>query len=185
MGTVRIPPRRREPELSQSRAGCSNRQARHLHEGGRSGAEHVRAQVVGSGEHKKAAVGFHRLLSLSCLSFKAVCPGLHRSLVGQECHCVRLLSFFLSEHCKNESSLLLLDLRSIRSGCIGEIGPAASNFMDDFSQRDWTVMGFQFKRGPQRRSKAKIEFFGQSGRSITTHRPSSVISSHHQSLNDH
>ena len=72
-----------------------------------------------------------------------------------------------------------------RSGGIGEIGPEASNFMDDFSQRDWTVMGFQFKRGPQRRSKAKIEFFGQSGRSITTHRPSSVISSHHQSLNDH
>ena len=71
---------------------------------------------------------------------------------------MRVLSFFLDEHCKNESSLLLLDLRSIRSGGIGEIGPEASNFMDDFSQRDWTVMGFQFKRGPQRRSKAKIEF---------------------------
>ena len=180
---MRIPPRRRELESGQSR--LLPRQARHLHEGGRSGAEHVRAQVVGSGEHKEAAVGFHRLLSLSSLSFKAACPMLHGSLVGQECHCVRLLSFFLDEHCKNESSLLLLDLRSIRSGGIGEIGPAASNFMDDFSQRDWTVMGFQFKRGPQRRSKAKIEFFGQSGRSITTHRPSSVISSHHQSLNDH
>ena len=155
---MRIPPRRREPDLSQGRAGCSNRQARHLHEGGRSGAEHVRAQVVGSGEHKEAAVGFHRLPSLSSLSFKAACPMLHGSLVGQECHCVRLLSFFLDEHCKTKSSLLLPNLRSIRSGGIGEIGPAASNFMDDFSQRDWTVMGFQFKRGPQRRSKAKIEF---------------------------
>ena len=126
-----------------------------MHEGGRSGAEHVRAQVVGSGEHKEAAVGFHRLPSLSSLSFKAACPGLHGSLVGEECHCVRVLSFFLDEHCKNESSLLLLDLRSIRSGGIGEIGPAASNFMDDFSQRDWTVMGFQFKRGSSKTLKGE------------------------------
>ena len=107
---MRIPTRQREPDLRQGRAGCSNRQARHLHEGGRSGAEHVRAQVVGSGEHKEAAVGFHRLLSLRSLSFKAACPMLHGSLVGQECHCVRLLSFFLDEHCKTKSFLLLLDL---------------------------------------------------------------------------
>ena len=43
----------------------------------------------------------------------------------------------------------------------------ASNFMDDFSQPDWAVMGFQLERRPERRSKVKIEFFGQSLRSIT------------------
>ena len=39
--------------------------------------------------------------------------------------------------------------------------------MDDFSQPDWAVMGFQLERSPERRSKVKIEFFGQSDRSIT------------------
>ena len=57
----------------------------------------------------------------------------------------------------NIVKMLPLDLRSNRSGGIGEIGPAASNFMDDFSQRDWTVMGFQFKRSPQRRKLSSLD----------------------------
>lgn len=113
-------------------------------------------QVGKVGEHKGAAIGFHQTPVSSRL------PQAFVSLANKECHCV-----LPDPQMKIVKLAPLPDLKSNRRKLLW-VWCGASNFMDDFSQPDWAVMGFQLERSPERRSKVKIEFFGQSDRSITS-----------------